>query len=274
VDEGSFEYMNDFLLEHVKKMLEIGKELVVKSPLLDSEIGTVNAKGDHTIAMDKAVEDALIEYIKSNNIPANIFSEEIGEIKFHDNPKYFIAFDPLDGSTNYKIGKNLYPYGLLIAIYDGLESKLSQVIASGAIEYSRNLSWTFFDNKTFDKNDKQVKLKNDWSLDRHTPIFLDLYYKSGYELYRSLAEKLFIRNIGSTIGNLSYVLSNIASGLGGVCMRPEEIGAIYSLIKGAGGITLDHSGNDIGDRIFSSKDTYQILAGSEKAIEYAVKQLK
>lgn len=266
--------MNNFLLKHVKEMLEIGKNLVFKSPLLDNEIGTVNEKGDHTIAMDKAVEDALIEYIKSNNIPANIFSEEIGEIKFHDNPKYLIAFDPLDGSTNYKIGKNIYPYGLLISIYDGINPKLNDVLVAGAIEYSKDLSWTFFENQTFDQNNELVQIKNDWPIDRHTPIFLDLYYKSGYELYRPLAEKLFIRNIGSTIGHLSYVLSNIASGLGGVCMRPEEIGAIYSLIKGAGGITVDHSGNDIGGRVFSSKDTYQILAGSPRAINYALEQLK
>jgi fructose-1,6-bisphosphatase/inositol monophosphatase family enzyme len=264
--------MNNSLLKHVKNMLEIGKKVVFDSPLLADEIGTVNAKGDHTIAMDKAVEDALIEYIKSNNIPANIFSEEIGEIKFHENPKYFIAFDPLDGSTNYKIGKNIFPYGLLIAIYDGLKPKLNSVVAAGAIEYSKDLSWTFYENKTFDKNDQLVEIKNDWPLDRHTPIFLDLYYKSGYELYRPLAEKLFIRNIGSTIGNLSYVLSNIASGLGGVCMRPEEIGAIYSLIKGAGGITVDHHGNDIGEKVFSPQDTYQILAGSKNAIEFAISQ--
>lgn len=266
--------MNDFLLEHVKKMLEIGKKIVSENPLLDHDLGVINAKGDHTIAMDKAVEDALIEYIKSNNIPANIFSEEIGEIEFHDNPKYLIAFDPLDGSTNYKIGQNIYPYGLLIAIYDGLEPKLNDVVAAGAIEYSRNLLWTFFEKRTFDQNNELVQIKNDWILDRHTPIFLDLYYKSGYELYRPIAENLFIRNIGSTIGNLSYVLSNISAGMGGVCMRPEEIGAIYSLIRGAGGITVDHSGNDIGNRVFSSKETYQILAGSKSVINYAVEQLK
>lgn len=266
--------MNDFLLKHVKEMLEIGKNLVLKSPLLDNEIGTINVKGDHTIEMDKAVEDALIEYIKSNNIPANIFSEEIGEIKFHDNPKYLIAFDPLDGSTNYKIGKNIYPYGLLIAVYEGVQPTLNKVVVAGAIEFSRDLSWIFHDNKTFNQDNQQVVLKNDWLLDKHTPIFLDLYYKSGYELYQNLPEKLFIRNIGSTIGNLSYVLSNIAAGLGGVCMIPEEIGAIYSLIKGAGGITVDHSGNDIGNRVFSSKDTYQILAGSKNVINYALDQLK
>lgn len=265
--------MDKSLLEHVKKMLNIGRKIVVDGPLLTNEIGTTNAKGDHTIEMDKAVEDSLISYIKSNDIPANIFSEEIGEVNYHPDPKYLIAFDPLDGSTNYKIGKNIYPYGLLISIYDGIKPKLSDVIAAGAIEYTQDLSWTFFENQTFDKNNQPIKIKNDWVLDRHTPIFLDLYYKNGYELYRPLAEKLFIRNIGSTIGNLSYLLSNISAGLGGVCMRPEEIGAIYSLIKGVGGISVDHNGNDIGSKTFSPNDAYQILAGSKNVIEFALKQL-
>jgi len=57
--------------------------------------------------------------------------------------------------------------------------------------------------------------------------------------------------MGSTIGNLSYVLKNIAAGLGGVCMRPEEIGAIVSLIKGAGGIAVNHKGEDLGEEDFS-----------------------
>lgn len=266
--------MSNILLSHVEKMLDIGKNIVAENTNLTGETGEVNAKGDHTIAMDKAMEDALIEYIKANDIPANIFSEEIGEIKLHKHPQYLIAFDPLDGSTNYKIGKNIFPYGLLVAIYDGLTPKLNEVLVSGAIEYTRNLSWTFIDGQTYDQNKEKVNLKNDWPMDRHTPLFLDLYYKNGYELYRSLAEKIFIRNIGSTIGNLSYVLSNIASGLGGVCMRPEEIGAIYSLIKGAGGIAVDHDGNDIGEKVFSSQDTYQILAGCKNVVEFAAEQLK
>lgn len=226
--------MTKTLIDHVKSMLQVGKQVMSGTKLLDTEVGTINTKGDHTIAMDKAMEDALVAYVKEQDIPANIFSEEIGEIKFQQKPQYLITFDPLDGSTNYKIGKNIYPYGLLIAIYEGVKPTLSKVVAAGAIEFSRDLSWTFHDGQTYDYQGQQVNLKNDWLLDKHTPIFLDLYYKSGYEFYRTLPEKLFIRNIGSTIGNLSYVLSNIAAGLGGVCMRPEEIGAIYALVKGAG----------------------------------------
>jgi fructose-1,6-bisphosphatase/inositol monophosphatase family enzyme len=255
-------------------MLELGKKTISSHPILDKEIGTTNDKGDKTIAMDIEMENVLVAYIKENNIPADIFSEEIGTIKFHNNAKYLIAFDPLDGSTNYKIGKNIYPYGLLIAIYDNTKPKLKDVIVSGAIEFTKDLSWYFIDGQTFDKNNQPINLKKDWNISKSTPFFLDTYYKQGYELYRPLAEKIFIRNIGSTIGNLSYVLSNIAAGIGGVCMRPEEIGAIYSLIKGAGGITVNHNGEDIGNNKFSPNDTHQIIAGSKNVVNYAIDSLK
>lgn len=261
------------IIDHVKNMIQLGKKIITDNPILSEEMGTTNAKGDKTIAMDAKIEDALVDYIKTNNIPANIFSEEIGEIKFHENPKYLISFDPLDGSTNYKIGKNIYPYGLLIAVYNGTNPKLKDVIASGAIEYSQNFIWYYFDGKTVTDKGEAVSLKHDWEISKSTPFFLDLYYKKGYELYRPLAQKIFIRNIGSTIGNLSYVLSNIASGLGGVCMRPEEIGAIYSLVKGAGGISVDHKGNDIGENRFSPEINHQILAGAKNIVKYVVKLL-
>lgn len=261
------------IIDHVKKMVKLGKKIINDNPILSEEIGTTNAKGDKTIAMDAKIEDALVDYIKTNNISANIFSEEIGEIKFHKNPKYLISFDPLDGSTNYKIGKEIYPYGLLIAVYKGASPKLEDVVVAAAIEYSRNLIWYYFDGKTVTDKGEAVLLKPDWEVSKSTPFFLDLYYKEGYELYRPLVQKIFIRNIGSTIGNLSYVLSNIASGLGGVCMRTEEIGAIYALVKGAGGITVDHNGKDIGENRFSRETSHQILAGAKNIVEYTVKLL-
>lgn len=266
--------MDNSLTIHVRRMMSLAIELIKLNPVLSEEIGTVNVKGDKTIKMDVKIEKTIIDYIKKNDIPANIFSEEIGTIKYHSKPKYLIAFDPLDGSTNYKIGKNLYPYGFLIAIYDGLTPRLKDVIVSGAVECSHNLSWIYENNHTSDLNGNLIRLKNDWVRDKHTPVFLDLYYRDGYLTYNPLAEKLFIRNMGSTIGNLSYVLENISAGMGGVCMRPEEIGAIVSLIKGAGGIAVNHRGKDLGEESFSPNKTYQILAGSKNVIEFAVKNLQ
>lgn len=89
-----------------------------------------------------------------------------------------------------------------------------------------------------------------------------------------LAQKLFIRNQGSTIGNLSYVLSNVAAGLGGVSMRAEEIGAVIALVKGARGLVFNHNGVDLGEESFDPERTYQVLAGSPNIVEFALGHLQ
>lgn len=265
--------MVDDFSEHIAQMLKLGKKTIKGSPMLTEETGVVNAKGDKSIGMDVEIERVLIEYIKQNNLPVNIFSEEIGTIEFHPNPSHLISFDPLDGSTNYKIGKGIFPYGLLIACFKGLKPKLKDVIAAGAIEYTQDLVWILKNGKTFDQKNNRVILKKDWPIHHSTPIYLDIYYKEGYRAYDSIIPNFFIRNSGSTVGNLSYVLSNIAAGLGGYCMRPEEIGAVVALIKGAGGVTVNHQGKDLGEEEFSPDKTYQILGGCKNIIDFVVKGL-
>lgn len=266
--------MAENFVHHAQEMLRIGKNLVASSPSLVKEVGTTNVKGDRTIEMDVAIEDALIDYIKKQNLPVNIFSEEKGTVQFHENPQFLVAFDPLDGSTNYKIGKGLLPFGLLVAFYQGLKPKLKDVVAAGAIEYTRDLAWLYDGQQTTDLNGKTIRLKTDWEIHRSTPIYLDLYYKEGYETYYPLAQQIFIRNTGSTIGNLSYTLSNAASGLGGVSMRAEEIGAVYALIKGVKGIAVNHQGQDLGEEVFSPEKTYPILAGNKTIVDFMVNTIK
>lgn len=266
--------MKQDFVKHIHQMLAIGKEIIKGSPLLVKEVGTVNAKGDHTIAMDVKVEQELIGYIKKNNLSVNIFSEEIGLVKFHPSPTRLVVFDPLDGSTNYKIGKNLLPYGLMICCFKGLKPKLGDVIASGAVEYTTNQSWIFDGHQTKKLDGTNIKLNKKWAIHRSTPIYLDLYYKMAYEKFRPLAQKIHIRWAGSTISSLTYVLSGVAAAMGSACMRPEEIGTVVSLIKGAGGVALNHQGEDIGQEEFSSEKTYPILAGSKSIVDFAIAQIK
>ena len=93
-------------------------------------------------------------------------------------------------------------------------------------------------------------------------------------MYSSLAEKVSIRNTGSTIGNLSYVLTQTAAAVGSVCMRPEEIGSLYALIKGAGGSVCNHQGKDLGNETFSPDKTYPIVAGNPQVVTFILNKLK
>lgn len=255
-------------------MLQLGKQVITSQPLRVEETGVVNVKGDRSIAMDVEVEKAYIGYVQKHKLPVAIFSEEAGTINFGNDPKFLLAFDPLDGSTNYRIGRGLLPFGTLIAFYNGLKPKLDSILAAGAIEYTRDSAWITDGRVTTDLSGQRIALKTDWPIDRSTPVYFDLYYREGYETYLSLAQKIFIRNTGSTIGNLSYVLSNVAAGVGGVCMRAEEIGAVYALIKGAGGIAVNHQGEDLGKENFHPEKTYPTLAGTKPVIDFCVTQLK
>jgi len=266
--------MNLSLDEHIRQILLIGKNVIASSPLLANETGIINVKGDKTIGMDVKMEQEIISYIKKNNLPVDIFSEEIGTIKFHPNPTHTIVFDPLDGSTNYKLGKNLLPYGLLIACYNGLTPRFKDVVASGAIEYTTNLGWIYDGKITRSLDNKVVKLDKRWNISKSTPVYLDLYYKKAYDAFSLLPEKVHIRWMGSNIGSLTYTLAQVSAVMGAYQMRPEEIGTMVSLIKGAGGVALDHKGNDLGEVVFSTENTYQILAGNKDVVNFMVNQLK
>ncbi len=265
--------VND-LVNHITALLNIGRDLIIKYPQLVEETGLVNTKGQKTLAIDSLVEQTFLKYIKTNKLPVRVFSEEIGIVECHPKLRYLIAFDPLDGSTNYQVGKNLFPYGILVAIFNGLLPKIKNVVAAGAYEITQNLSFIFYNNQTKTLTGQLINLKGDWQIDKSSPIYLDLHRHSYYETYFNLAEKLYIRNSGSTIGNLVYVLKNAACGLGHPNIKAEEIGAVYALIKGAGGIVVDHQSKNLGEMDFALNSSYELLAGCKNTIEFAAKQFK
>jgi hypothetical protein len=61
--------------------------------------------------------------------------------------------------------------------------------------------------------------------------------------------------------------------MGGISVRAEEIGAVYGLIKGAGGVIVDHEGIPLGTKLFNPKGEYQLLAGNEHVINFMVRQM-
>ncbi len=259
--------------KHIRHLLELGQKLIRKHPKLIHETGAVNTKGDKSIGMDVKIEEAFLEYLKDEKLPVIVFSEEAGIVKLHSNPTHFISFDPLDGSTNYKIGEGFLPFGTLIAVFKGVKPKLKDVIAAGAIEYTRGVGWLYKNQQTMTLTGQPVLIKQDWQIEHATPIYLDIYYEKSYQLYAPLVTELSIRNTGSTIGNLTCVLSGVAAGMGHACIKAEEVGVVYALIKGAGGTVVDHDGNDFGEADFAPTKVQQLLGGAKNVVTFAVHHL-
>ena len=184
------------LKKHLVTMLSLVKEYARKySGLigLTEETGATNYKGDNTLQMDAALERILIHYIKENLPSARIYSEEIGEVTQETEvPKYLIALDPLDGSTNYKVGKGLLPHGTLIAVYNGETPTLvDDVLVAGMIEYTTGQGFVCADGKTTTLDGTPVTIPN-WPVEKNTPVYLDLYHPKGYLAYADFADSLFI----------------------------------------------------------------------------------
>lgn len=259
-------------LDVINDLFELAKKELDSIPLTN-KTGKINIKGDESIEMDVRIEELFIDYIKEHDLPADIFSEEIGTVSFHKNPQYLIVFDPLDGSTNYKLGHKILPYGVLIAIYAKSNPKLRDVMVAGMLDHPTSKIWIYDGLKTKEVKKDLVILSKIWPIHRSTPIQVDLYYKENYQKFSAMAGNLHIKNIGSTVGSILYLLTQTAAVYGSVCMRPEEVGAMYGLIKGAGGVVVDHRGNDLSEQDFNSDKTYEILAGNKRIVEFCVEEL-
>ncbi len=267
--------MNKSYADHIRAMMLIGQKIIFSaSSSSKQETGAVNAKSDHSLVMDVTIETAFIDYIHKENLPFRIYSEEAGDVKdVHPNPEFVFSTDPLDGSANYKFGKGRLPYGSLLSIYKGLTPTLNDVVAAGVIEYTMGDFFIFDGEKTVDGDSKQVILDHSWKVHKTTPVYLDLFYKEGVGVYESFAEEVFIRGSGSVVGNLVYTLLNISAVMGGISVRAEEIGAVYALIKGAGGVTLDHFGIPIDEKLFNQSGCYPLVAGNEKIARFMIRKM-
>ena len=272
-----FENDSSSLSLHVLAMLVSARNFVEKNSaaiFMSESTGDVNSKGDQTLGIDAGVESILVKYVHENFPTARIFSEEIGEIpQVGGNCEYTIVFDPIDGSNNFRTGKGALPYGTFVAIYKGKNPKIKEVLSAGMIEHTAGMIYLCDESRTIKLDGSAVSLLSK-GFSKSTMTYLDLYYHNGYKAYASFAEHFSLRDSGSQAGNLRYLLSGISAMTGGVSVGAEEIGTIYALASRAGGVVVDHEGNDVGNLSFETERKYQILAGRNDVVEFVLKAMR
>ncbi len=257
---------------HLKEILNVA-EKTFRNKGLTQGVGIVNVKGDESYAMDKRMESVIIEYLRERNLPVHVFSEEIGYVEVHPEATHLVVFDPLDGSTHYKLGQGILPYGLLISVYKGLKPKLSDIIASGMYEVVTESGYLYDGTQTTTLDGNKVDISQPWTINNKTSTYFDLYYKEAVEKFGPLAQKVHLKWVGSNISSLLYVLKGIGAVMGSAKMRPEEIGAVASLIKGAGGVVLGLEGQNLLDEPFDINSVYPFVAGNKEVAEFVVKNI-
>jgi fructose-1,6-bisphosphatase I len=124
-------FMN-FLLEHQERHKRTGHFLVLMDAIVSAakhiehyyitgalkghlgHAGKVNVQGEDVMQMDDMAHEIIIHYLKTTRRVIHAISEEADEIiKLNEDGRYFMYFDPLDGSSNVKHG---LPVGFLFGI--------------------------------------------------------------------------------------------------------------------------------------------------------------
>lgn len=186
---------------------------------------------------------------------------------------WWCTIDPLDGSLNFKqrCGTLGLPYTGVVTVLDRTdEATFANVILAAVIDYRSGDLWFAHKDaggiyRTF-CNDVPVRGIQETTLDLGRMIaFGEMYYPENREkIMRGFAgEKGWLRNPGSAAYEMAGVASGIAAAF--ICDRQKqhELGAAYGLVKGAGGVAIDFSGQDLGQHTFDFfSQTPVILAGN------------
>jgi fructose-1,6-bisphosphatase I len=79
--------------------------------------GSVNVHGEDVMRMDQIAQEITIHYLRASGRVIHVVSEESDQIiPISPNGRYFVYFDPLDGSSN-------VPYGLPVGFMFGVAKK-------------------------------------------------------------------------------------------------------------------------------------------------------
>lgn len=117
--------------------IKIKNKISYNNPLNLGSVISTNASNDEVKQLDIISNEFIIEELLKNRLVKTISSEENEDlIKANENGKYFVSFDPLDGSSN--ISSNI-TIGTIFAIYidNNIQNKTlgESIVAAGYCLY-------------------------------------------------------------------------------------------------------------------------------------------
>lgn len=272
------------------------------------EAGTTNVQGEKVMQMDVLAHETILHYLRESKQVIEATSEEVKEeLPLNDDGRYFIYFDPLDGSSNIK---HSLPVGFLFGIakrnLEGPEDRHiragKEFIAagmflipsgqftfalrdSGAWRFLMDDTWTYVKptRVMFPENKKSWELS--WNAgNRHT-------FSDPVQQWIADHEKSFnFRYTGALVVDFHRLLHN-----GGMFFypaivnhpkpennRPEgklrlmyECNVVAFIAKEAGGLAIDEQGRDILE--IEPQDRHQrssLYVGSREVVESIRRSLR
>jgi len=189
---------------------------------------------------DKKSEEYVIDQIRSKFPHHTIISEESGYLSGQDEHCWYI--DPLDGTTNYAHGVPIYAVSIAYAA--------SGTLQAGVIfDPMQNERFSAERDKGAWLNGKRLQVSGETDLNKSMLVTGFPYNirtaeetnleNFGYFTLRSHA----VRRLGSAALDLAYVAAGRLDGYWETSIHPWDIAAGTLMVKEAGGLVTDLTGN-------------------------------
>lgn len=216
-----------------------------------------NQFGEQALKVDVEAENAVLNTLSAFKMPMRVISEEHGTIDITANPKYLGILDGIDGTANYRSGRNTLRYATMLGIYPGLDPTYSGYFFSGMMEHTTNKLWYAVSGKgsiVCDLNSykqKLVKTSNVKEFTSDCVIYTALSY-SETPIGKRLIEFLEPYNTSEPkSAAISYL--DLASGIADLQVEITrkgnlEQGVAYGFIAEAGGVMVDRNNRSIGNQ--------------------------
>ncbi|MEK6830724.1 MAG: hypothetical protein AABX77_01725 [Nanoarchaeota archaeon] len=265
------ENISEICVNALKQAYYIQKKLLEEKII--AELVSVGRGEDRATKGDWESEEVVISYLKKENFPGKIISEEHGQIDIIKNPGYLAILDGIDGSSG--LVKNQETRcGTILTVSDSLKPTYDDFIFSGITEFVSDRIvyglkgegvWLI---ENVGKNEKITKLPNFQEKNKSFPekiIKIDCYnvsYADGItkgmnQFEEFMAEKVVSKLEGKMkltgsithsemcldllLGEIDAVAHVVAKGV----FEPPNL---YLMTKELGGWVSDLKGNDLRNR--------------------------
>ena len=226
-----------------------------RSKLSEHDVET-KSKASFVTYVDKQAEKLIVEALRKI-IPDSGFIAEEGTAS-HSKEHYKWVVDPLDGTTNYIHGTP--PYSVSIALMEGEEIVVGVIyeIKGDEIFYAWKGSPVYVDGKeaTVSAHSEHGQVLIATGFPYYDFEKIDQYLKV---LRYLMLNTRGIRRLGSAAIDLAYVAAGRFDGFYEHALHPWDVAAGAFLVKQAGGIVTDFSGQQnwlFGRQIVASGKNY------------------
>ncbi len=250
----------------VQDILDIGYQTVREV----GEAGRIRADGrqpDISTRADLLVGERVFDYLKQKRFQGALVDEEHGRREV-DGGQALAVLDDIDGTANFSRGADV-PAVTIIGFCEPAVPGYGQTVAAGMVDLRNGDRWTAERGKGlwYQKGGVgelvQVRTSGCREPTRGTSqIAVDLYQVKDWLTVGQIGKMAKLQDYGSSGFHAAMVASGRLDAFIGGGVTFVEGGAIYLLVKEAGGWLADLEGNPVDNRVMEQDKRYPLLAAA------------